>query len=74
MDPTAYLSYRLTQQRTEDAARRAERARAAAERPEQLAPRPWIARRVRSVIAMRRARAAAAVPGAVADGCAPRTA
>lgn len=61
MDLNTYMGYRVTEQELAQAAVRAERARVAAERPDQVVPRTGIVRRTLAAFAARRTPTAGAV-------------
>lgn len=74
MNPNAYLSSRLVDERIDAAARRAEYARQAAEQPERVAPPRAFAGGLRRVFAPRRTPKRAAGANATVCGSAPRAA
>ncbi len=61
MDLNTYMGYRVTEQELAQATVRAERARVAAERPDQVVPRTGIVRRTLAAFAARRTPTAGAV-------------
>ncbi len=70
MDLNTYMGYRVAEQEIAQAAARAERARLAAERPDQVVPRVGIVGRTLAAFAARRVPTTAAGPRTVG----PRTA
>ncbi|PIJ00083.1 hypothetical protein [Leucobacter sp. OLDS2] len=72
MDLNTYMGYRVTEQEIAQPAARAERARLAAERPDQVVPRIGIVRRTLAALAARRVPTAAVTTGQRTTG--PRTA